>query len=41
MNYSIIIPHHNTPDLLQRLLHSIPQRDDLEVIIVDDNGDVR
>ena len=39
MNYSIIIPHHNTPDLLQRLLHSIPQRDDLEVIIVDDNSD--
>ncbi len=37
--YSIIIPHKNTPDLLQRCLDSIPQRDDIEVIIVDDNSD--
>lgn len=34
--YSIIIPHYNTPDLLERLLLSIPKRDDVEVIIVDD-----
>ena len=39
MNYSIIIPTHNIPDLLQRLLDSIPVRDDVEVIIVDDNSD--
>ncbi|MBR6848210.1 MAG: glycosyltransferase family 2 protein [Bacteroidales bacterium] len=39
MRYSIIIPHKNTPQLLQRLLDSIPQRDDLEVIVVDDNSD--
>lgn len=37
--YSIIIPHHNTPLLLKRLLDSIPQRNDTEVIIVDDNSD--
>ena len=38
MNFSIIIPHHNTPNLLQRLLDSIPQRNDVEIIIVDDNS---
>lgn len=37
--YSIIIPHHNSPLLLQRLLDSIPERNDLEVIVVDDNSD--
>ena len=36
--YSIIIPHKNIPKLLQRCLDSIPQRDDLEVIIVDDDS---
>jgi glycosyltransferase involved in cell wall biosynthesis len=38
-NYSIIIPHKNIPKLLQRCLDSIPQRADLEVIVVDDNSD--
>lgn len=38
INYSIIIPHHNIPDLLKRCLKSIPDRDDLETIIVDDNS---
>ncbi len=38
LNYSIIIPHHNIPDLLQRLLNSIPRRDDTEIIIIDDNS---
>ena len=37
--YSIIIPHHNQPALLQRLLDSIPMRSDLEIVIVDDNSD--
>lgn len=37
--YTIIIPHKNTPKLLQRCLDSIPHRDDLEIIIVDDNSD--
>ena len=39
INYSIIIPHKNIPKLLQRCLDSIPQRDDLEIIVVDDNSD--
>lgn len=39
LNFSIIIPHHNIPKLLKRCLASIPQRDDLEVIVVDDNSD--
>jgi glycosyltransferase involved in cell wall biosynthesis len=39
LNYSFVIPHHNTPDLLQRLIDTIPQREDIEVIIVDDNSD--
>lgn len=37
--YSIIIPHHNIPKLLRRLLCSIPQREDIEVIVIDDNSD--
>lgn len=39
INYSIIIPHKNTPDLLQRCLNSIPHRDDVQIIVVDDNSD--
>lgn len=38
-NYTVIIPHKNIPNLLQRCLDSLPQRDDLQVIIVDDNSD--
>ena len=34
--YTIIIPHYNIPENLDRLLHTIPQRDDLQVIAVDD-----
>lgn len=37
--YSFIIPHHNCPNLLNHLLNTIPQRDDIEVIVVDDNSD--
>lgn len=39
MNYSIIIPHKNCPKLLERCLSSIPVRNDIQVIIVDDNSD--
>ena len=39
INYSIIIPHKNTPELLQYCLDSIPVRDDVQVIVVDDNSD--
>ena len=35
-NFSVIIPHKNSVGLLQRCLDSIPIRDDLQVIIVDD-----
>lgn len=37
--YSIIIPHKNTPSLLIRCVASIPKRDDLQIVIVDDNSD--
>lgn len=37
--YSIIIPHHNIPHLLKRCLSSIPQREDVQVIVVDDKSD--
>ena len=37
--YSIIIPHHNTPDLLERCLNSIPERADIDVIVIDDNSE--
>lgn len=39
MNFTIIIPHKNIPDLLERLISSIPSRDDLEILIVDDHSD--
>ena len=38
INYSIVIPHYNLPALLRRCLGSIPQRDDIQVIIVDDGS---
>jgi len=39
INYSVIIPHKNTPILLQRCLHSIPRREDIQIIIIDDNSE--
>lgn len=39
MNFSFIIPHKNVPELLKKLLDSIPVRDDTEVIVVDDHSD--
>ncbi len=36
VNYSIIIPHYNIPELLVRCLKSIPEREDVQVIVVDD-----
>lgn len=35
-NYSIIIPHYNSAESLERLLTSIPEREDIQVIIIDD-----
>jgi glycosyltransferase involved in cell wall biosynthesis len=39
-NFSIIIPHKNIPELLERCLASIPQRDDIQIIVADDNSDI-
>lgn len=37
--FTIIIPHKNIPNLLRRCLDSIPHRDDVQIIVVDDNSD--
>ena len=37
--YTIVIPHYNNVDDLRRCLDSIPDRDDVQVIVVDDNSD--
>lgn len=37
--YTVIIPHRNIPELLERCLASIPRREDVQVVIVDDNSD--
>lgn len=34
--YSIIIPHYDIPHLLERLLNTIPEQKDIQVIVVDD-----
>lgn len=40
MNLSIVIPHFNQPDLLEKLLKSIPQdKKDIQTIVVDDKSD--
>lgn len=39
INYTFIIPHKDIPDLLRRCVSSIPRRDDIEIIIVDDASD--
>lgn len=36
--FSIIIPHRDCPDLLQRCLDSIPIREGFQIIVVDDNS---
>lgn len=40
IKYSIIIPHKNSIATLKRCLHSIPLRNDIQVIVVDDNSDL-
>ena len=35
-DYTIIIPHYNIPELLVRCLRSIPIRENIQVIVVDD-----
>lgn len=34
--FSVIIPHYNIPELLVRCLKSIPIREDIQVIVIDD-----
>lgn len=36
INFTIVIPHYNIPNLLSRCLQSIPQREDIQIIVVDD-----
>lgn len=36
--FSFIIPHYGIPELLQRCLSSIPRREDVQVIVVDDGS---
>ena len=36
--YTIIIPHKNIPQLLKRCLESVPQRYDIQIIVVDDSS---
>lgn len=36
--YTFIIPHHNSPKQLNRCLDSIPQREDIQILVVDDNS---
>lgn len=38
IKFSFIIPHRNSPDLLIRCIDSIPLREDIEIIVVDDNS---
>ena len=38
-SFSIIIPHKNCPELLNQCVDSIPERDDIQIIVVDDNSD--
>jgi glycosyltransferase involved in cell wall biosynthesis len=41
MSLSIVIPHFNKPDLLEKLLASIPQdKKDIQTIVVDDKSDL-
>ena len=37
--YSVIIPHYNIPNLLKRAINSIPTRNDVEIIVVDDGSE--
>jgi|TARA_B110000240_G_scaffold191706_1_gene234701 glycosyltransferase involved in cell wall biosynthesis len=41
INFSIIVPHKDSVKYLLRLLDSIPNNDDIQVIIVDDNSSIQ
>lgn len=40
MKYSVIIPTKNNPEQVRRCVDSIPEREDIEILICDDNSDV-
>jgi len=39
--YSFVIPHYNIPELLERCINSIPERDDIQIIVVDDGSGLK
>lgn len=39
INYTFIIPHKNSHELLYRCINSIPVRDDIQIIVIDDNSE--
>ncbi len=39
--YSIIIPHYNSPTQLTRLLKSIPNNNNIQIIVVDDCSEIK
>lgn len=38
IKYSVIIPHYNSEDSLEKLLESIPSKNHIEVIVVDERN---
>ena len=38
--YSVVIPHYNSAELLRRMLASIPERDDIQIIVADDGSNI-
>ncbi|WP_278632143.1 glycosyltransferase family 2 protein [Parabacteroides goldsteinii] len=40
INYTIIIPHYRSINTLRRLLLSIPDRDDIQILVIDDNSNL-
>lgn len=38
LRFSFIIPHYGIPNLLHRCVSSIPQREDVKILIIDDNS---
>ena len=39
-NFTVIIPHKNCPNLLNHCIDSIPRREDVQIIVIDDNSDL-
>lgn len=37
---SVIIPHYNTPELLIKLLYTIPRKNNIQVIVIDDKSNL-